>query len=120
VDLQETSSSGHKLKHGAIHKQIRKDPSSKWDSYKHNGPGLTYELEIAIWEDRNALAWINGPSKSSKNDIGMFTGGGGLQDSIPEDKKALGDDGYDGARKNGKITTKSHLDGKEEVSQWKY
>jgi hypothetical protein len=28
--------------------ECRKDPSSKWYSHKHNGPGLTYELAIAI------------------------------------------------------------------------
>jgi hypothetical protein len=41
-----------------------------------------------------------------------------LQEAIPEGKKALGNHGYDGARKKGKLTTKSHLNTKE-VSLWK-
>jgi hypothetical protein len=37
----------------------RKIPSKEWYSHTFNGPGLTYELVIAI--NANKLVWIRGP-----------------------------------------------------------
>jgi hypothetical protein len=40
----------------------RKIPSAKWYSHKFNGPGLSYELGISIYD--NYLVWIRGPERA--------------------------------------------------------
>jgi hypothetical protein len=40
-------------------REPRKIPSTEWFSQKFNGPGLTYELGIAIHQQK--LVWIRGP-----------------------------------------------------------
>jgi hypothetical protein len=102
--------------------EVRKDPSSQWYSHKHNGPGLTYELAIAIRS--NNLVWINGPYKASTHDINMFRGGTKGQTAnqdcllyrIPAGKKAIGDKGYRGEPT--KVSITRELDRKD-VKHWK-
>lgn len=89
-------------------REIRKEPSSSWYSHKHKGPGLTYELGIAIWE--NKLVWINGPFKAGKNDIGMFRSDDGLESRIPDNMLALGDSAYKSSKK---ATYKKRSDSKD-------
>ena len=93
--------------HFRIH-EVRLEPNANWYSFKHRGPGLTYELGVAIWEDK--IIWINGPFRASTNDISMFTTESGLQETIPEGKKALGDGIYNSAKLQGKVATKDHMD----------
>jgi hypothetical protein len=78
--------------------EVRKDPGAKWFSHKFNGPGLTYELGIAIRS--NQLVWINGPFPASQHDITTFRNendpGNGLKSKIPDRQRAVGDSGYKG------------------------
>jgi DDE superfamily endonuclease len=76
--------------------EVRKEPGAKWYSHKSNGPGLSYELGIAIKSNR--LVWINGPFPASQHDITIFRGNDtpGLIDQIPNGKRAIGDSGYRG------------------------
>jgi hypothetical protein len=83
--------------HCPIH-EPRTDPSSKWYSHKFNGPGVSYELALAIHSNR--LVWINGPFPASIHDITIFRSAedpsAGLISMIPEGKRAIGDSGYSG------------------------
>lgn len=72
--------------------EVRKDPGAKWYDHKSNGPGVAYELGIAIRSNR--LVWINGPFPASRHDITTFRDG--LKDQIPDGKRAIGDSGYRG------------------------
>lgn len=71
-------------------------------------PNVTYEQGVAVWEDK--LVWVNGLFWASTNDISMFTTKDGLQDNIPEGKKALGDGLYNSEKPGGKVATKDWLD----------
>ena len=73
----------------------RRTPSARWYSHKFNGPGLSYELALSIYEDK--LVWINGPFKASTSDIFIFRQG--LETIIPEGKLVIGDSGYKGSDK---------------------
>jgi hypothetical protein len=84
--------------------EIRQDPSTKWFSHKFNGPGLSYELAVAIKTSR--LLSIRGPFPASTHDITIFRGGSksdknswdpeALIFKIPEGKRLIGDSGYQG------------------------
>lgn len=65
-------------------------------SHKYNKAGVNYELGIAIACSR--LVWMNGPFKAGKSDNKIFRDCGlkGLLASIQ--KKAIGDQGYNGHR----------------------
>jgi DDE superfamily endonuclease len=78
----------------------RKDPGSKWYSWKHNGPGLTYELCVDI--HRQKLLWIGGPRPAGTPDIALCKETGVLE-KIPAGRKIIGDKGYRGVPD--KITT---------------
>ena len=84
----------------------RCDPSSKWYSHKFNGPGLAYELAIAIHRDK--VVWINGPFPASTHDITIFRSkdnpADGLMARIPYGKRAVGDSGYGGEPEKVAIT----------------
>lgn len=49
------------------------DPSSKWYSHKHNGPGLTYLVAVDTVKDR--IVWAEGPFPAATHDITIFRGG---------------------------------------------
>jgi DDE superfamily endonuclease len=78
--------------------EVRKEPGAKGYSHKSNGPGLSYELGIAIRSNR--LVWISGPFEASKHDISIFrrddAPNEGLKAHIPDGKRAIGDSGYRG------------------------
>ena len=72
--------------------ESRKKPSAKKYSHKFHGPGLSYEIAIAIQEDR--VLSIKGPEDASKADITTFRDS--LLNEIPDGKKGIGDSGYRG------------------------
>ena len=49
----------------------RIEPSTKWFSHKFHGPGLVYELGIAIFH--NQIVSIKGPFPASRNDWTIFS-----------------------------------------------
>ena len=81
-------------------REVRKDPGTKWYSHKSHGAALTYELAIAIRQNR--LVSIKGPYPASKNDLTIFRCGDGdknnpqpaLKDKIPDGKRAIADSIY--------------------------
>lgn len=77
--------------HFRIH-EPRTQPSSGWYSKKHNGAGSTYEVAVAI--QHNKIVWINGPFPAGQNDMKIFRGK--LMSKIPDNCRAVGDDGYRG------------------------
>ena len=81
------------------------DPSGKWYSHKHNGPGLSYEVCVDTTKDR--IVWANGPFPAASHDITIFRGGkkkdgkhtwrkSSLFHKIPVGKRLVGDSGYVG------------------------
>lgn len=82
-------------------RECRIDPNKNWYSHKFNGPGLSYELGIAI--RKNQLCWINGPFQASFHDskvfatndgdvddpVTKFRCGDGLKTQIPEGKRLI-------------------------------
>jgi SRSO17 transposase len=70
----------------------RTQPSVGWYSKKYNKAGLSYELGIAIRE--NKLVWINGPFPVGQNDLTIYRKPDGLKDKIPQGKKVVGDESY--------------------------
>jgi hypothetical protein len=66
-------------------REPRKIPSTEWYSHKFGGPGLTYELGIAIHQQK--LVWIRGPERSGKGDLQNFRAQNGLKSKIPGGKK---------------------------------
>lgn len=113
IDLSKATASGKIiiLTVDGVHfrtRENRKDPSSSWYSHKYGGPGVTYEIGIAIWE--NNLVWINGPFKAGKNDIGMFGSENGLELQIPENMFVLGDSAYKSSKK---ATVKKRTDSQD-------
>ena len=82
--------------------EARKNPTAKVYSHKTHGPGLAYELGIAVFESR--LVWINGPFDASVHDITMFRNendpDNSLKNAIPDGKRAIADNGYRGERQS--------------------
>lgn len=72
--------------------EVRIDPGAKWMSQKFGGPGVSYELAIAIRSSR--LVWIAGPYPASTHDITIFRKA--LKGKIPAGKRAVADLGYRG------------------------
>ena len=73
--------------------EVRKDPGTKWYSEKFNGPGLAYEIAVALWH--NQIVWVNGPFPAGSNpDIVIYRKA--LKDMIPAGKKVIADKGYRG------------------------
>lgn len=81
------------------------DPSSKWYSHKHNGPGLTYDVAVDTVRDR--IVWAGGPYPAATHDITIFRGGkvkdgkqnwrkSSLYHKIPEGKRLVADSGLVG------------------------
>ena len=67
-----------------------KMPSKDWWSKKFNGPGVTYELGILIYE--NQLVWISGPHRPrGGRDLEHFRAPNGLKSKIPQGKKVIAD-----------------------------
>jgi DDE superfamily endonuclease len=70
----------------------RKIPSTEWYSQKFNGPSVTYEIAIAIYENR--IVWIRSPQRSGKGDLQNFRAPNGLKSKIPAEKKVIADRAY--------------------------
>jgi hypothetical protein len=76
-------------------------------SYKNKKPGLAYELAILVYEDK--LVWINGPFRASVGDNTIFESQGGMQEKLPDGKKAIANSAYPKAPK---ASTENPLDDK--------
>ena len=99
--------------HCRIH-EPRTQPSSGWYSKKFNKAALTYELAVAIYHDK--IVWINGPFPAGQNDMKVFRKPGGLMSKIPDNRRAIGDEGYRG--EPSKISTKNSTFNTRELSQF--
>lgn len=93
--------------------EVRKDPSTKWYSHKHHGPGVTYLLGIAIKTSR--LIWIDGPYPASKHDITIYRTGG-LKQLMKPGKRGIGDSAFSGEPNSISI---SHNEDSAEVRKYK-
>ena len=69
-----------------------KNPSAKVYSHKFNGPGVGYEIAVAIYEDR--VVWINGPFDPSTPDLTIFRSEDGLEANILVRMRGIGDSVY--------------------------
>jgi hypothetical protein len=58
--------------HCLIYK-LRTDPESKWYSHKFNGPGVAYEIAVALHSNR--VLSVRGPFPASTHAITIFCGG---------------------------------------------
>ena len=85
--------------------EFQTDPSSKWYSHKHNGPGLSYKVCVDVVKDR--IVWTNGPFPAPTHDITFFWGGtkksgknnwnrSSFYHKMPPGKRIVGDSGYCG------------------------
>ena len=94
--------------------EARKKPTADVYSHKSHGPAVSYELGIAVFENR--LVWINGPFDASVHDVTIFRNvddpENSLKHKIPEGKKAIVDKAYCG-EKNNKAAPPSEYDSKE-------
>lgn len=68
---------------------------SRWYSHKFRGPGLRYEVGVAIWS--GGLVWVNGPFRCGDNpDINIFRSG--MKKKLEAGERVVADDGYKDAR----------------------
>ena len=72
-------------------RECRKNPTAKVYSHKFHGPGIAYEVGIAIYEDR--VLWIKGPFVPSTHDKTMFESKDGPP-NMPEGKQGIADFAY--------------------------
>jgi len=79
------------------HPTLSKDPA--FYSHKSNGPGLSYELALHLFESK--LVWLKGPLPAAKPDLGIYQSE--LKQKIPTGKKAVTDGGY-GDKKDPKLS----------------
>jgi len=74
--------------HEEKHPTLSKNP--KLWSHKSNGPGLSYELALDLFESK--LVWLKGPVPAGESDRRIYNSE--LRQKIPVDKKAVTDGGY--------------------------
>ena len=67
---------------------------SKFYSNKHKGAGLTYEIGLAIHENR--VFWVAGPYPAGHNDKLMFVKSGLQARTVSLGKRLIADSGYAG------------------------
>lgn len=58
---------------------------------------MTYEIALDLFESQ--IVWIRGPFKAGLSDSHVFQQDGGLGDKIPDGKKIIADNGYQGLEK---------------------
>lgn len=90
----------------------RTHPSTRHCSHKSNGPGLAYELALAIHS--NQLVWINGGFMPADHDLTIYRKPDGLKQKMVRDqpgKRAIADEGYRG--EPGTISTRNDFDSDE-------
>jgi hypothetical protein len=103
--------------------EVRKDPGSKWFSHKSHGAALTYELAIAVRQNR--LVHMKGPYPASKNDLTIFQYGDGdknnpqpsLKDKIPSGKRVIADSSY--KSEDGKTVSTTRRSDTADVKEFK-
>ena len=66
----------------------RTEPSTQHYSHKSNGPGIAYEVAVAIHESR--IIWMNGPFRASTHDLTIYQSPNGLRDQIPNGRLGVG------------------------------
>lgn len=65
--------------------------SSKWYSHKHNGPGLRYEVGIAL--TTGWIVWVHGPFPCGQfSDISVYRLG--MRDALSAGESVIADGGY--------------------------
>lgn len=89
----------HCLFHECQHPTLSQDPNLY--SWKSNGPGLSYELALHLFEPR--LVWVKQNAITKHNDRQNFVEPGGLREKIPDGKKAIADRGYRGRGGDAKV-----------------
>lgn len=90
----------HELKHATL----AKDP--ELFTYKHTGPGLSYELALNLW--KSELVWVNANDRTKDNDRANSVKH--LRAMIPEGKKAVTDRGYRGRGGDPKVAAPNTWD----------
>jgi hypothetical protein len=76
-------------------------------SFKFKQSGVSYEIALAIWENR--VVHVNGPFLAGTTDIQIFRRA--LKAMVPRGKKVVADQGYKGER--GLISLANSLDSAE-------
>lgn len=92
--------------HEVKHPTLSKDTSMF--EFKSNGPGLSYELALHVWESK--LVWAQQKPRTTDNDRKQFARPGGLRSRIPDGKKAIADRGYRGKGGDPKVATPNSFD----------
>ena len=95
--------------HEVKHPTLSKNPD--YYSWKHNGPGLSYELSLHIWESR--LIWCKKNDTTKSNDRKNFASPGGIRSRIPAGKKVVTDRAYRGRGGDPKVAPPNAHDSKE-------
>jgi DDE superfamily endonuclease len=72
----------------------RMNPRSEWHSHKFHKPAVVYEIGLHLFESR--VIWTNGPFPAGHSDLAVFRKDGGLKSIVPNGKKIIGDNGYQG------------------------
>lgn len=73
----------------------RRDPDTKYFSYKMRKPAMAYELAVDTEESK--IRWINNdPSQAGYSDLHIFRKEGGLKEKMPPGKRIIADNGYNG------------------------
>ena len=93
--------------HEVQHPTLSKDPA--YFLHKYNGPGLSYELALHVFEPR--LVWIRKNPVTKHNDRKNFVAD--LRNRIPDGKKAIADRGYRGKGGDPKVAVHYSLDSPE-------
>jgi len=96
----------HCLFHEVKHPTLSKDPN--FFSHKENGPGLSYELALHIWESR--LLWVKRNPRTKTNDISNYKAE--LKSKVPPNKKVIVDRGYRD-QKDRRLATPNSYDSEE-------
>jgi len=96
----------HCIYHEEEHPTLSQDPNLF--SWKSNGPGLSYELALHLYEPR--LCWVKQNAITKHNDRQNFIEPGGLRERIPNGKKVIADRGYRGAGGDAKVAQPNSFD----------
>jgi len=99
----------HCVYHEEKHPTLSQDPNIF--SWKNNGPGLSYELALHLFEPR--LVWVKQSEITKHNDRQNFVKPGGIRDHIPDGKKAITDRGYRGKGGDEKVAHPNSYDSED-------
>ena len=95
--------------------EMRKQPSSRWCSYKFKSAGLAYEVGIAIYH--NKIVWINGPYQAADHDKEIYMSK--LKKKMPAGKKCVADRGYRGEEEGETTLSIRNTQDSQEVKDFK-